>query len=441
MPTEAPPAPTPAAATAAPPAPPAEKAPQEFLAAEMADFAEMDKAQVPPAPSPRRDERGQFKPKEKPAAEIKPPTEAKPVEAETKPAEGEVKPGPEETPKPVRAAELRTAYEGLKKKVNEELQPTIQKLQAKIKEYETKTPEESGPILEKIKTLEEQNTELGRRLALLDYEQSPDFATKYEEPYRQMWQRATSAFSQLTVKEANGTDPDTGEPTYAMRRANEADLIELGAKSLSELDEAAQRMFGASAPRAIQYIEKLRELAEAKQAAVVEAKQKSGEWKAQRELETKDQQKQRDEAWRDINKALEEKYPKAFKVEEGNTDDAAAHSKGFALGDLVFLGQDNLTPEQIEALPAAFKDTIKAKKPLSLVQRAQLHALARLKMANHDRKVAQLKQATARIAELEKIVAEYEGSAPSAERAGASPRSPTKPWDEEVADELKAMDK
>ena len=440
--TEAPPAPPPAATPAAPSAPPPEKAPQDFLAAEMADFAEMDKATVPPAPSSRRDERGKFtKPADKPAAEVKPPGETKPPEGETKPPEGGTNPTGDEPPKPVRAAELRTAYEGLKKKVNEELQPTIQKLQAKIKQFETKAPEDTAPVLEKIKTLEARNAELEKTMALVDYEQSNDYQTKYEKPYADMWGKAAAAFNQLTVKEPTGTNPDTGEPTFSVRRATEADLIKLGALPLSELDEAAQAMFGPSAPRAVQYIERLRDLAEAKQTAIIEAKQKAGEWKSQRSLESSNALKNRVAAWAGINKSLQEKFPKAFVPESGDADDAAAHTKGFALADLMFLGASELKPEQIEALPESFRDAVKANQPLTEAQKVQLHALARLKMANHDRKVAALKKANARIAELENTLADYEESEPSAKTAGGGPRTITKSWDEQVADELRQMDK
>ena len=302
-------------------------------------------------------------------------------------------------------------------------------MRAKVQEFETKSPEDPAPVLAKIKTLEERNADLEKRIALVDYEQSQEFATKYDQPYRQMWQRATSAFSQLTVKEPAGTDETTGEPVFRPRHATEADLVKLGALPLSELDEAAAQMFGPSAPRAVQYIERLRDLAEAKQNAIAEAQHKAGEWKSQREMMTKAEQKARDDAWRATNKALEEKFPKAFKPEEGNTDDASAHTKGFALSDLVFLGQEGLTPEQIEALPPAFKDTVKSRQPLTPAQRVKLHAIARLKMANHDRQVARVKKLSARVAELEKTLADYEQSEPSTSRAGHSPRSATKPWD------------
>lgn len=440
-PTEAPPAPPPAAEpkpSAPPPIPSGEKPPQDYLGDITSELADMDAGAPPPPPPspPPRDDKGKFKPAPKPAAE-------KPVEKAPEKAPQQPETPPEvvhEPPKPVRAAELRTAYEGLKKKVAEDLQPTIQRLEAKIKEYETKKPEETEPILQKLKTLEEQNADLERRMALVDYEQSGEFATKYEQPYRQMWERATNAFNQLTVKESAGTD-ELGEAKFNVRRATEADLIKLGALPLSELDEAAQTMFGASAPRAIQYIERLRELAEAKQTALVEAKQKAGEWKSQRTLEEQNNQRARAVAWKEINDGLQEKFPKAYNPDEGNADDAAAHTHGFALANLKFLGPKALSPEMVEALPPGIRDTIKAGKTLSQVQIVQMDALVRLKAANHDRLIAGRKADKARIAELEKALAEYEKSEPGTEKAGASPRAVSKDWEQEVADELKALDR
>lgn len=439
MPAEAPTAPPPAApapAPDAPTAPPPEKAPADYLGNITGELTDMDAGKPPPV----RDDKGKFKPGDRPAPAPKPgekPPE-KPAEAVKPPDQ----PGDKTAEvKPVKAAELRTAYDGLKKKVSTELEPELQRLRSKVSELETKAPGDTAPVLQKMKSLEERNTQLEQRIALVDYEQSAEYRTKYAEPYAHMWDRATNAFGQLTVKESDGLDEATGEPKFKLRRANEADLIDLGSKSLSELDEAAQRMFGASAPRAIQYIERLRDLAEAKQTAIAEAGKKSVEWKSQRTLEAQNNQKTLSTAWADINRGLEEKFPKAFQAEEGNAEDAASHTKGFALADLMFKGNKSLTPEQVEALPASFRDTVKSGKPLSEIQKVQLHALARLKMANHDRLIEGRKKDKARIAELEKTLSEYEKSEPKGGKGGEGGSAAGVSWEQEVENELRAMDR
>lgn len=419
-----------------------EKAPQEYMADIMGDFESMSagkepakvekpKPAKPSAKQPEKPIREQPKPKEVEAPKEEKAPE-KPVEApEEKPAEV----------KPVKAAELRAAYDGLKKKVREELEPEVQRLRSKVKEYESKKPEDSAPAISKIKELEQRNEELEKRIQFVDYTNSKEFTEKYDQPYREAWTEAVSEFRELSVREPDGTD-DMGEPKYKLRPADENDLIRLGSMRLSDMDDAAAKMFGPSAARATTHIQNLRRLIQAKNKAVSEAQTRAQQKRQEEALEAQTRSQTIASTWQEINKGLKEKYPKAFEPEEGDDDDKASHAKGFALADLMFTGENSLTPEQVEALPAVFKDTVKAKQPLSESQRVQLHAIARLKMANHDRKVVALKKANDRISELEKALAEYEKSEPSAEKAGESGDKPvSKDWLESAEDELRALDK
>lgn len=436
MPTEAPPAPPPSPNAA--PSPPAERAPSEFMADIESDFADMDAGKPPPEPTKKA---APAKAPEKPASkepEVKPPEKAeeKPEEkAPEKPAET-----PPEEKRPTRMRELGEAYDNLKKRIREEYEPQIQSLKAKVQEFETKKPDETGPVLAKLTALEKRNAELEQHIAYVDYAESTEFKSKYSEPYAQAWTDAVSEFRELTVRQQNGQDED-GNPTYAERPADENDLLSLANMKLSDMDKAANAMFGPSAARAINHVQNIRKLSAAQNKALAEAKTKSAEWKSTRQLQAKSSADAMAKTWLDINKSLEEKFPKAFKVEEGDAEDKASHTKGFALADLMFVGAGELTPEQIEALPSNFRETVKAKKPLTDAQRVQLHALARLKMANHDRKVAALKKAQSRIAELEKALAEYEQSEPGAGKTGGAKKISDKPWDEQIADEIKALDK
>lgn len=404
------------------------------------DFADMDAGKTPPVRE--RDQKGKFQPSGKPADKpIEKPVE-KPADA---PADEVVPPEkpdgkPTEPIKPVKAADLRAAYDGLKKKLKDELEPEIQKLRSKVQEYESRQPEDTAPVLAKMKAIEERNAALEKHIEYVDYAQSKEFVSKYQQPYREAWTDAINEFRELTVKQPNGVDED-GNPKFDSRPADENDLLRLANLKLSDMDAAAHDMFGPSASRAINHIQNLKKLSFAQNKALEEAKAKAGEWRSQRGLENQQRSQSLASAWTEINKNLQEKFPKAFQPEEANADDAAAHTKGFALADLLFLGNDALTPEQVEALPAGFRETVKSRKPLTEVQKVQLHALSRLKIANHDRKVVQLKKANERIAELEKSLAEYEKSEPTAGKAGAGTPSSGKSWDEEVADELKAMDK
>lgn len=432
--TEAPPAPPPSTETP----PSTERAPTEYMSDIVSELETMDAAPPPPPEKPKAKAtpKATEKPPEKP---VEKPAE-KPVE---KPEEKPPEEKPEEKPaevKPVRAAELRTAYDGLKKRVKDELEPELQRLRSKVQELETKTPEEVESVRQKATDLEKRNTELENRIAFLDYTESKDFREKYAEPYAEAWREAVSEFRELSVREPAGED-EVGEPKFNVRPADENDLLRLANMKLADMDEAATRMFGASAARAINHVQNIRRLSAAQTKAIENAKTKSVEWKKNRDGQEQEQAKAMATVWQQINKDIEARSPKAFHPEDGDAEDKASFDKGFALANLRFLGPEGLSPEQIEALPPGFRDAVKAKKPLSLVQRVQLDALARLKMANHDRKIAALKKAQARIAELEKALAEYEDSEPKAGKAGEGGRVSDKPWDEQIADEIKALDK
>lgn len=419
--------------------PPNERPPEDWLGGIESDLTELDA--TPAAQPDSRDAKGKFvaakgkqpeTPPETPPVE-KPP-ETPPESAGEKPPETP----PEAGVKPVKAAELRTAYEGLKKRVKEELEPEVQKLRAKVADYEAKGSVDPAPLLEKVKALEARNSALEKHIEYVDYAQSEKFNSEHARPYQEAWENAVSTFRQLTVREKTGPD----DMDVTTRPADENDLLKLANMKLSEIDAAAQEMFGPSAARAILHVEKIKDLSAKQHRALQEARQKASEWRSQRTAEFQGKAKLIGDTWAETNKILAEKFPKAFNVEEGNAEDAASHSKGFALADLMFLGEQALKPDQIEALPANFRDTIKSKKPLSEIQKVQLHALARLKMANHDRRVAALKKANARIAELEKQLGEYEGSAPPAGKAGKGERTPaSKDWEQQISDEINALDK
>lgn len=445
--TEAPPAPaaTPAAApptSASPPpskptldAPAAgEKPPSDFMSDMIGDFEAMDSGK--PDPSKSRDAKtGKFKPKEPEQPAAKKPDEKPTPKPEETP--------PEEKP-PTRMRELGQRYDDLKKQVEQEYKPEIQRLRSKVQEFESKAPEDNTALMERVKGLESRNAELERHMEYVDYTKSGDFNQKYQEPYRQAWAEAVSEFKELLVREASGED-EMGEPQTTTRPATEADLIKLGAMTLSEMDEAATKMFGASASRAINHIQNLRKLNGARMKALEEAQGRAGEWKTRLEAEGKLRNDALAKTWMETTKSLEERLPKAFKPEEGDEEDKAAFTRGFAMADLLFLSPEGLTPEQVESLPATFRESVKAKQPLSESQKVQLHALARLKMANHDRLIVKLKKAQERLAELEKTVSAYEKSEPDASRAGSSsPKVEGRTFDtdmDSVADDFRKMDR
>ncbi len=403
------------------------------------DLADLDEGK--PARSTSRDDQGKFKAGDKPKPVEKPTEKAtdKPIEKpkperepeETKETEVQ-KPFEQEPVKPVKAADLRTAYEGLKKRVREEYEPELQRTKAKLQELESRKPEDSAPLLAKVKSAEDRADELEKKIAYLEYTESSDYKTKYETPYKEAWEQAVAEFSELTV-----TDAATSET----RPADESDLLKLGSMRLSDMDQAATEMFGPSAARAINHIQNLRKLSTAQAKAQADAKTKAVEWRKEQEAQSGNQTKAIADAWTATDKELRTRFPKSFEPDKADADDVKSHTTGFAMSDLAFKGAKSLTPEQIEALPAAFRDAVKAKGDLTVPEKVRLHAVVALKAANHDRLLAARRKDKARIAELEKSLAEFEESVPKADNAGGGTKTSTLSFEDEVSQELDKLDR
>jgi hypothetical protein len=316
---------------------------------------------------------------------------------------------------------VRTRYDALKKEKATVLEPKIQQLEARIKEIESKAPEDTKPLVEKLTATEKRNAELEEHIQFVDYQKSKEFTEKYQQPYTEAWTKAVADFGQLTVRVPGEADPATGEPTFSTRPATADDLLYLANLHLSQMDDQAEIMFGKSAARVIRHVERVRELSDAQNKALSEAQKKGGEWSQQREIQTKQQRQHQVELWTQFNKEIAERFPKMFGPEEGDTEGNALLAKGFATADLLFgIGQHakQQTPEE----------------------QVQFHALMRNKIANHDRLARRLKSAQTELAETKAALEAYEKSEPPAGKGGGA-RTPTKTFEQETDAEIAALDK
>ena len=414
-PAAAPSAPAPAPATppasAPPPAPasdkPTERGPEPDW---LADIEGLDPDRPPPKPSGKKTPEEPAKP-----GDVEPP---KPDEkAPDKPA---VK--PDEPPaKPVKAAELRAAYDNLKKEKREVLEPKIQQLEAKLKELESRQPEDTKPLLEKMTAAEKRAAELEQHIQFVDYKKSREFQEKYEQPYAEAWSKAVADFGQLTVRVPGPVDEATGEPTHTTRSATADDLIYLANLPLSQMDDQAEAMFGKSAPRVIRHVERVRDLSDAQNKALADAQLKTGEWTKARQLKMQQSQQEQHGLWTQYNKEIAERFPSMFGPVEGDTEGNELLAKGFAMADRLFAPPANAQPQTPQ-------------------ERIQFHALLRHKIANHDRLVRRLKTTQTELAEAKEALAAYEQSDPPAGKGGG-PKPAPKGFMEEVDEELRKLDR
>lgn len=414
----APPAPSTPTAPAAPTIPPSapDKQPSDYMGDIMGDLDALDKGGTPPtppkaAPPPKpAPDAGKVKAPEAPPA----PEKAPETPAADKP--------PETPPKPVRAAELRTAYENLKKEANETLRPTIQRLEARVKELEA-APADVKPLQEKLAAIEKRNKELEQHLQFVDYSKSAEFQEKYEQPFASAWTRAVHDFSQLSVRIPDGED-DMGNPKFKTRAATADDLLALANMPLSQMDEQAEAMFGRSAARVINHVEKIRDLYGAKQKALDDAQKSASERITTGQAQTKAQHEAIVKQFEEATKADITKYPTMFGPDESDPAGNALLQKGLDEADRVFKATD-------------------ANRPKTAEEAIRLHARLRLKAANHDRLALRLKKLRAELDEARKTIAEYEGSEPKGGRAGDTAGGKPTYADpmQEVEAELKAMDR
>jgi len=181
-----PPAPTTSAPKAAPapspnakPAAPTPPEPQDAFADAFAEIDTMESGKPAPKKEAKKDEQN--------------PTAAKPAEKDdasstsleddsiVPPAPKDDGKKPDEKP-PVKAAELRTAYDSLKKKVKEEYEPKLQKLtqlEREVTELKQTTPQLDKAQQERVAAIEKRNQELEAHIKFKDYEESSEYKEQY----------------------------------------------------------------------------------------------------------------------------------------------------------------------------------------------------------------------------------------------------------------------
>lgn len=417
---------------AAPAAPPPAAAPAAAPAAKPAApngkpaTSKPDAPPIPDANTPRfqaeydeLDALDDARPKAKEKPETKPEDELEEARPEVKPPEGvetsaKKKPGP--------TAELKKVYEELKQKVASEYEPKMAKyaeLEAKVAEFEKNGGETQKQYQERVAAAEKRAAELEQEIEFVNFSRSRKFVEDYQKPYQEAWTKAVGDFSQLSARIQTGVDA-VGDPVYTTRKAGAEDLLALANMPLSEMDEAAERMFGKSAARVIRHVEKVRELSERQQEALANAAKNGSERQKQREQQQRDFEAQRGTKWTENVKAIATKYPKLFAPVEGDAEHNTMLQKGYERADRLF------SPTE-------------ANKPKTIDEAIQLHALIRAESAAFRPTARKLKLANARIAELEAELKQFRDSEPPAGHAGAKTRTTSMNWLEQAEADIDAL--
>lgn len=352
-------------------------------------FAALDKmVEVPAATEPTEG----ATPAEKPA---EPTPSAKPAEnAGTKPADTT----PAEV-KPVKAAELRAAYDAAKKRLADS-DKRIAEFEKQIKALESK-PRDDAKLAElnaKLEAAEKRRTELEDHLRLVDYRKSSEFVDKYEKPYTEAWAGALKEIAELTVSDAEGNT----------RPGNSQDLIALCNLPLGQAMARAKEMFGELAPVVLAHRKSIRDLADAQAKAEGEAKNKSKEFFENREKQSREQAERMQVQFRTLNEEAVKKYPQWFAPDDSDKEGNELLATGFRLADAAFSGQ--LKPDDA----------------------VRLHSAIRNKAAGFDRLVYRLNKAQGRISELQKELDGFKKSEPGKSDAEGKPKKVEVSWEEDL---------
>ena len=310
--------------------------------------------------------------------------------------------------KPFKAADLRAAYDGAKQKIKE-YETKIPALEAKLKEYESKQPEANKPLLERLAALEKENNDFKEELKFSNYVKHPEFTEKYQKPYNEAWAKAVREIEQLAVTQEDGSQ----------RQATPGDILALANSPLATLDERAETMFGRSAARVIRHVERIRDLAEAQEKAIADAKTGGTERENQRRVQQEQRNSRVSQILQQTNTDLATKYPRWFGHEPTDAEGNALFDKGMDYVDKVFSGDPSI-PEEA---------------------RISRMAVIRNKAANHDRLALHLKNANAQIAELKASLEAFEKSEPAAGKAGEARVAKGGNWLDDANAEIDALNR
>jgi hypothetical protein len=348
----------------------------------MAKFADPDEDEPRPpgaekaTPKPAKGAKPAAEPGELEEGKENPEGEGKPAET----PEGEGKPAAGEKPGKTSPWKLVESY----KKQNAQLQAEIAEFRTSMKPGEL--PKEHQ---EKFAAIEARNKELEDEIRHVNYSKSKEFVETYQRPYEEAWTRAVEDLKELTIQNEDGT----------ARVATAHDLIALANMPLGQARQTAKEWFGDSADDVMAHRRVIRDLSEKQTKALEESKTKGGERDQQRTAEMQAKQKARAEeaakVWHAVNEEAVSKYEYLRPV-EGETDRNEKLEKAKAFVD------QTMKQSVAQAKTQEERDQI-----------LKQHAAVRNRAIGFSVLKHENVGLRAKVAELEKAIAEFQGSEPT----------------------------
>lgn len=265
-------------------------------------------------------------------------------------------------------------------------------------------------LQQRLEATEKRLKEYEDEIRFTKFEKHPEFQEKYAKPYEQAWKRATSELSEVSV-----TDPATG----AVRAATAEDMLALVNLPLGKAREYSDQLFGAFSNDAMGHRKAIKELFESQQAALKEAREKGGEHEKQVLQQTQAQQaalnRELGETWKQANQQVvaDKNLSKYLTPVEGDKEWNEVLEKAKTFSDGAFANDPRnpaLTPEQRK-------------------EAVRMHAAMRNRSIMYGPQRVTIKRQEARIAELEKLLEEFNASEPTTGGGTSKPSATTAPSD------------
>jgi len=281
----------------------------------------------------------------------KPGEAPRPGETPPKPAEGKVDPPkPGDAPEPAAGdkPEKKGVGEGWRRYEEEKKKRVELEQRLETSKTSALAEEERTEYLSRIEKLETARKADQDELRFRAYEKSEEFQTKYEQPYKQAWDKAIKELREVPII---GED---GATTRPMRPEDILDLVNLG---LPDARRLAKEKWGYFADDAMAARQDIKRMFDARTEALEEAKKNGAE--REKQFKERNQKWQSEttkfigEKWNGFNQAAlkDPKIGEFLNPVEGDDTRNQLLGKGFALVDKAFAANPmdpKLTPQQRE---------------------------------------------------------------------------------------------
>lgn len=279
------------------------------------------------------------------------------------------------------------------------------------------TAEQRQAFEKRIDDYNKRITELENEIRFANYSASEECRQKYDQPLEKAFARAMQDLGELVI---------TDETTDQTRRIGISDILKLVNKPLGEARELAVQLFGDFADDVMAHRKEIRGLMEARHTALEEAKKNGAERDKARLEETQRQS-------RDIQDFVVKEWQKA--QEEVLADKEVGHFLKPVDGD----DERNSKLEQGYGLFDKWSGINPTDPRLTPQQRAEAtraHAAIRNRSAAWGVLRHLIAQRDQKIADLEKVVAQFKGSVPGS--TGRAPAAPPAAETGSAMDRMKA---